>query len=219
MTTLQIETLASSGNLPTADFQTGMVLRRMVIPEFLLDLENQIGRVHWLRHTWELPVLAGDSTYDLPADFDKFERIRYKLTAGGVEDWDLEYIGEHPNKILSALSSTSPGKAKGYWIEAGEEVPWAIRLDSIPDQAYTLYGIYYRTIPFDDESTEINLDPYVPAKYQAGIVKGLRCAIAKERWGAGDRRYTVEQAEYRDWVMKLERTKEAGQRSAPVFAR
>jgi len=220
MKTSQIEDLASSGNLPTADFKPGMVLRRMVIPEFFLDLENQIGRVHWLRKTWTQAIVAGTAQYDMPTDFRKFETIRFFKSPGGVEDHDLEYIGEDPIKVLTALATTAAAKATGYWLERGTApAEWAIRLGAVPDQGYTLYGIYYRKIPFEDESLDVDLDPYIPSDYQAGLVKGLRREIAKDRFGAGDKRYAMEAAEYRDWVMKLERTKEAGQRVRPVFAR
>ena len=219
MTTTEIENLADSDGMATQDLKgnLGRILRRLVIPEFLRDVDRQIGRVHWRRKTTTFSVVVGTRNYDCPTDFDKFELLqRLRGTELGPT---LEYIGEESDLVNAAEAATIAAAPSGYYIVPGATNQFAIRLSAPPDANHTLYGVYTKMLYWANDNAAVNLDSLIPWQYQGGLVKKLRMYIVKDRMGIKDNRYAIEKGEYDEWISGLEYAKEAGPRQRVVMVR
>jgi len=217
MKTDEIEALADSEGLAQAGFNLTKTLRRIVIPEFFLDVDNVIGQVHWRRAVWTQQLSVGTRNYDLPGDWEKFQVLRLQ-TSAGLENSEMTYIGEHVEKILTAEVATTARKPDTYYIVAGTSTPlFALRLGDPTDDSYTILSVYSRLIPFSDDSSPVDLDLYIPWQYQGGLVRMLKKEIYKDRFGVNDKRYTVEKAEYQEWLGKMAIKKEAGPRTKAIY--
>ena len=223
MTTAEIESLANQDGLATTDFSNTLkqVHRRLVIPEFFRDLDRAIGRLHWRRKTTTFSVVVGTRNYDCPTDFDKFELIAQALSTSdtGLANEGLNYIGEDDWEVLKAEAATDTGPPVAYYVVAGATNQFAIRLSAPPDGAYTLHALYYRMIPWANDTSDVDLNPYIPWQYQGGLVKRLRMYILEDRIGIKDNRYTIVRDEYQRWIESLEFAKEAAPRTKVVTCR
>jgi len=223
MTTTQIESMANQNGVANPDFDVQGTFRFLVIPKFLADVDDTVGKVHWRRANGTLSIVAPTRQYDLPADFGKFEKVRSALASGGLGA-GLAFIGEDPDLVLDAEACTTPGPPTGYWVVRSSNttppiVPWAVRFGCIPDGSYTAYFIYFRGIPFSDLTSDVNLDPYIPYDCQFPLVHGLRKEIYRDRFGVGDNRFAAEQSAYQEAVVSLIGKKELGPRRMSVFCR
>ena len=223
MTTADIEALANQDGLATSDFAASLqkMHRRMVVPEFLRDIDRVIGHVHWRRKTTTFSVVVGTRNYDCPSDFAKFELISRAdpQSSTGLKDAGLDYIGEDEMEVLKAEAATQPGPPTAYYVVAGSPAQFAIRLACPPDAAYTLHALYWRMIPWANDTATVDLDPYIPWQYQGGLVKRLRMYILEDRVGIRDNRYGMAKDEYAAWIESLEFTKEAAPRTKVVTCR
>jgi hypothetical protein len=221
MNTLQIESLANRGNIAKADFNIKTTLRRLVIPRFLLQVDNVVGQVHWRRKTLSLDFTTSDRDKDLPTDFDRFDEVYLASTASstGLESEPLDYIGEIPENVLKAEVATTAAKPTAYYIVAGDTNPFGMKMAVPLDQNYTAKGVYFRLIPFTDDVTEVDLDDYIPWQYQAAIVHLLRAEIYADRYGFGDQRYTEEKQRGDEFIAMMAVKKEPAPRNRAVFAR
>lgn len=195
------------------------MLRHVVIPKFLLDVDQLCGKVWWRRATLTLAFTSAGRNYDLPRDFDWLEDLRL-VVGGTLRGTGLKYIGEDALRIEAAEASTDPGEPAAYYFVEGTQVETqpepkrqAIRLDVTPDTTYTAHGVYYKKVPFADDSTVLDLDPYVPRQYQGALIEALRAEIFLDRYGIGDERYAIQQAKYENWITRLSGKKEAAARS------
>lgn len=219
MTDQEICSLANKGEIATADFDIGKTFRTMVVPKFLLDVDLIVGVVHWRRAVWNQAITSASRNYDLPDDWERFEKLKLK-TAAGLEDNPLSYIGEDDDAVLQAEASTTQAKPSSYYVVAGDPKRWAIRLGQTPDAVYSVLGIYYRTVPFPAATEDgLDLDPYIPAQYQAAPVLLTRAQIFLDRYGFGDGRYTAAMSEYKDFVLSMAQKKEPAPRGRAVFVR
>jgi len=221
MTANEIATLANKGSIALADFDLQKTLRRVVIPKFLLDVDRIVGTVHWRRATWSQAVSVGTRDYNLPTDWERFELLKLN-SAAGLKEAELVYIGEDPNFVLEAEAATIVEEPSSYYIIAGfgsTPPPFALRLGAPTDAAYTLLAVYYRLIPFTDDSEDTELNAYIPLQYQAALVCALQTKIFEDRFGIGDGRYVSAQAEYRDWLVSMSQKKEPAPRRHAVFVR
>jgi hypothetical protein len=228
--TTEIEELANQDGLATTDMEAKLRvrLRRMVLPEFFKDIDRRIGRVHWRRRSTTIAVVAPTRNYDLPSDFDKFSIVqRSDSTAPNNLGSELNYIGEDDDLVIESEAATETAPPTGYSIVAGTlavdgaGIPkrYALRLSRIPDNAYTLYGVYYRMVPFVNDNAPVDLDPYIPWDVQGGLVKRLRMYILEDRVGIRDNRYALAKEEYGEWINSLEFAKEPAQRTKVVSVR
>lgn len=223
MTTAEIEALANQDGLAIGDFATKLlqVHRRMVIPEFLRDIDRVIGHVHWRRKATTFAVTAPTRNYDCPSDFAKFELITPadSTSPTGLKATGLDYIGEDEWEVLKAEAATRPGPPTAYYVVAGSPAQFAIRLACPPDGSYTLHALYWRMIPWTNDTATVTLDDYIPWQYQGGLVKRLRMYILEDRIGIRDNRYSVAASEYKAWIESLEYAKEAAPRTKVVTCR
>lgn len=218
MTTATIESIANRESLASADWNVGRELREKVIPKFLLDVAEIVGKTSWLRKRASIDVVASstDRDYDLPADFDRMDGDARISTAAGTE-YGLKYIGEDPEALNRMEAATQQTRPSGFDILTGETNAWAVRFNTYPDAAYTMRYVYYFRIPFDDYTSSVDMDGYVPAQFQYALVHALRAEIMGDRFGIEDGRYVKEKQDYQEFVSRMKGHKEFAARSHAVF--
>lgn len=214
MTTAEIESAANRGNIATADFVIGQVLRRQVIPQFLED----VGVTSWRKAYKTITTVAGTQYYDLDANFLKVHEA-YRITNGGIDDPPLEYIGEDPRKVALAEANTTRSAPTGYYItidgaSAGAGLWRRMKFQAPPDAVYAIQVVQLTYIPFADDTTSLNLKPYIPEQFHWGLVTGLRKEIFFDRFGQGDPRYDRANADYQEWVGRAQAHRELARRGA-----
>lgn len=225
MKTDEIEKLANRGNVATADFDVKLVLRTVVIPAFLDDCREAA----WRKKVSTLSVTQSVQTVDLPDDFQKVLQI--SPGEGNRTLQYLRYIGEDPDAMLAAEACITPGSPTGYYITkrlppggtVGEDEVWKrLKFDVIPATSFTAYYIYMLQPYFGGAlaTKAVNMDPYVPANLQAGLVHGLRAQILIDRYGEGDTRAKTEQEQRERYVSRaLGSQKDFGRQNYATFAR
>lgn len=215
MTTAQIESLANRENLANYDFNVGMVLREQVIPTFLLDTDAVVGKAYWRRRLATISVTASDSDrdYDLPSAFDRMDgEIRF--TSSSENYPPLKYIGEDPEAVNRAEAATNQMRPTAYYLVPGSSTGLlAIRFNTYPDAPYTLRYGYLTKIPFDDDTTSIDLALYIPSQFHIAIMHGLRAAILEDRYGIGDTRAQTERGLYERVIDRMKLHKEPAPRN------
>ena len=189
MTTDQILTLADPGNAAGPDLDLGAILRFKVLPEFLFDIRAATWR---RKHT--TITYSGTRTVDAPGDLDTVRRV---MRADGES---LAYIGEDESKVMAALLDSTPGTPAGYWIDSpGVATRHAILLDCAPAVATTYSLAYLSGIYWSQDAGSLELNPYIPATLQWGLVEGVKRELWRERAGVGDQRYMAAAGEYEMW--------------------
>lgn len=212
MTTVEIETLASSGNLAGADLNVMMTLRRVVVPQFFQD----VGDARWRRKNTTISVLANTRNYDLPTDFFQIIEAYFPpATAGNVNPTvdRLQYIGEDPDAVNRAENATTAARPTGYNLIAGSSNPKAIRFNVPPDTAYTLYYTYLLRTFFADNTTSVNLSLTIPEDFQIPLIYGLRAQILFDRFGQRDSRFNAEMARYDKAIESVKEHPDAARRN------
>lgn len=197
MQTSQIETSANRGDIASADFDIGAVLRFQVIPAFLEDC----GRIGWRRKVATITPQPGVQVYALPDDFFEVSDV---LVVGSKDP--IPFIGEDPVLVSGAESNTSAGSWTGYYLvrDPEDESRWAIKFDSpASGGGPSAHVHYYWFVPFSNESEEVNLGKYVPDQYHWAMVELLRREIMDDRYGQGDQRYTTANNKYQEWLRRI----------------
>ncbi len=203
------------------------MLRHLVLPDFF----SRIGEVSWRNVFTTVTLAAAARQTDLPDDFWKMRAVYLPQSPGQTAqvidgswcfppDWNLRYIGENTPRILACEAGSTPGKPREYWIAPRIAVPdvstdispRAIRFGCVADQAYTAYIAYERGPVFADDSTQVDMNNFVPELLQTGLVKGLRREILELRYNADDPRYAAAAAAFERW---LETTDVRGSQLAP----
>jgi len=205
MTTTDVEKRANREGLADANFELQETLRLDIVPQFLRDVTEVVGTPHWRRQTLSLNFNTTERNYDLPANWGRFVELRLKLSSGGMAGDPMTYIGEHPDKIIDCENDTTATCPTGYYVVQGSESGlWAVRLAAPSDAAYTARGVYYWRIPFDpDDPADIDLNLYMPADLQYGLVHGLRMRILEDKLGMEDSRYIRSEKAYNRLVESL----------------
>jgi len=200
MTTAVIEGYANEEGLVigSSDINLKVRLRRKVIPKWEMD----VGECAWRRKNGTLNVTAGDREYDLPADFGKMLDLpEWRDSSRTVRR--LQYIGENTTAMAEAESSTTPDSPTSYYFTRVTGPPTALRaikLNVIPSAAFTLYYSYLSEIQFADLTTDVELDNYMPLKFQWALVEALKMEIYKGRISINDPRLTDAKGEYQGYV-------------------
>lgn len=198
MTTLDIETQADPGELAGADLNLKLVLRQKVVYEFMHDL----GYPSWARGYETKPLAAGLRYVDMTAN--TFRQMRNVfISPDFAEDNALEYVGDDDGKVLTAMATTSTQKPTAYYLGSTGSTFERIFFNAIADTAYTVGYVYYKRIPFSDNTSTLDLDPYIPEDVQWALVEGLRRYLYRERVGMEDRRYVEADQEYGRWISRL----------------
>jgi hypothetical protein len=203
MTTLEIENLSDPGGLSLADFNKAAVLRHEIIPEFFED----VGYVTWRR----LPItegLAQSRNYvDLTRPNYYISHIRSVYL---TDDFDtpLTFIGDDPIKVLKAKVNTTPGRPGGWYIESTGTNFERISFDAIADITYTVAIEADTHIKFEDDTTAVQLDQFIPEFFQWALVEGLRRELYFHRYGVGDQRGATAGQKFNDWKVRAQKSPE-----------
>jgi hypothetical protein len=214
MTTTQIETYADIGGISSPDINLKVLLRRNVVPAFLSD----VGYVSWRRQHATLALsVAGGKQYNLADDFWQMQ----SLTIDPDSSKSIQYIGDDPEKVMAAELNTTPGKPTGYYLvrRVTTLLFQAVKFNYPPDQDYTARYTYYSTVPFADDTTEVELDKYLPSQFQWALVEGLKKEILFLRFGIGDPRYVAAEQAHRMWIERASENPELARRNLAAFVR
>ncbi len=202
MTTKDIADRANAGRAapPTMDLQ--LVLRGEVIPEFMED----VGYPAWRRIVHDATVLAAENSMVLPIHLSKV----FSVHIGTTYSTELLYVGNVPAKRV-AFQTTTAGTPSYFDLQTGigqtvlGGVPgWTMVFDCpmLVDTAVRVIG-YIGSLTGDDYTNVFDLDTLIPRHVQPALICGLRRYIHLENYGAGDRRYLLEDEKYRMWVARL----------------
>lgn len=181
------------GGIAHADINLSIVLRRCIVPKFF----ELVGPVSWRRKVATVSLTAGDQDKDLADDYGSMMEVALSDRPG----IPLTYIGDNPLKLMAAEVNTTRARPGAYYVtrRTGGETPTElfkrIKFDCPADQAYTVAYVYYSHVQFTDDTTDVNLDKYVPGQFQWTLVEGLKAYIYTVRSGLGDRRKAEADAE------------------------
>lgn len=212
MTTAEIEGYANEEGLVigSSDINLKVRLRRKVIPKWEMD----VGECAWRRKNATISVLANDRDYDLPTDFGKMlELPEWRDSTRTVRR--LRYIGEDSTAMAEAEASTTPGSPTAYYFSRVTGPPTvlrAIKFDVIPSAAFTLLYSYLSEIQFADLTTAVELDNYMPLKFQWALVEALKLEIYNGRISIHDERVKTAKEEYQSYVDRAMEYREPGMR-------
>lgn len=216
MTSVQIETLANMDGV-AGDLDIKTLLRTECIMEFF----NDVGDVRWRRVNTTLAITAPTRQYDLADDFGSMIDIKVP-PAGSVSlcaNDSLLYIGEDSNLTLQAEFATTATRPLSYYIvpRTSGSTFRAIKFQAPTDAAYTAYYVYLKSPVFADYTTSVDMSKWVPEMLQPALVKCLRRAILLDRYGQNDRRFSIADGQYREWVQRAIDSKDLAPRNFAVF--
>jgi hypothetical protein len=202
MTTSQIENAANRGDLASADFQIGLVLRYKAIPLFLED----VGRIGWRRRTASVQISPSTRSATLPSDF--FEAS--SVWVAPVDDLGdpLKYIGETDRLVAQALDRTTGGRPEGFYLSGS-----SIYSDRPADKTYSLRVVYFYQIPFSNQSEDIDLSAWIPGQYHWALVELLRRELFFDRYGDQDPRFSTSAQLYQEWLNRITTKRELSRRN------
>jgi hypothetical protein len=214
MLTSLIEQYANIADIASPDINLKVLLRRNVVPAFMAD----VGYVSWRRVVAALPLLnASGAGYDLPDDFWMMQVL---AIAPGFSQ-PLQYIGDDPEKVMAAEDNTTPGKPGAYYLvrRTTTNVFKKLKFNCVPDVAYTARYTYYSGPVFTDDTTDVEMDKYIPNQFQWALVEGLKKEILWVRFGIGDPRYVQAEQAYGMWIERAKENPELARRTAASFVR
>jgi len=213
MLTSLIEQYADIGGLSTPDINLKVLLRHNIVPAYMAD----VGFVAWRRSFATLSLMPGTTAYDLPTDFWMMQ----SLALDSAPSVPLQYIGDDAEKVMAAEVSTVPGKPGGYYLvrRTTSLVFKRFKLNCTPDASYPAHYTYYSGVPFVDDTTDVEMDKYIPSQFQWVFVEGLKKEIMFIRFGIGDPRYVAAEQSYGIWVQRAAENPELARRSHAAFVR
>jgi hypothetical protein len=199
MTTAEIENFADLDGISTAELSGAnlkFVLRHKVVYEFFHDA----GYPAWTRRHVARPLAAAAQFVDI--DNDDFRHMK-KVALAPDYDTGLPYFGDDESWIMAAKANTTAGKPTGYMLEFDGSLFRRVFFNCPADTAYTVALVYDRMIPFPDDTSSVQLNPYIPADFQWGLVLGLRKQIYMTRFGIQDDRYMSAAQEYGEYIARI----------------
>ena len=216
MTTAQIETYADIGGIAQPDVDLKIILRRKVVPEFL----RRVGYPSWRRKNAAISLVASTQEYDLPDDFGSMKSLSLNSPQSStVQYTELTYIGDDPMKVVLAAGTVTAAKPTGYYFvrRATTELFKRLRFNCPPDLAYTCRYVYNMNIVFADDTTSVEIDKYVPAEFQWGLVEGLKAYLYGVRRGLGDARKEDAETEFAKFIALAAENQELSAQVKPKF--
>lgn len=201
MTTTTIASAADTKGLSQPDMDLQVLLRRKVIPGFLAD----VGYAAWRKKYAGVAMLVNDRYVTIPNN--NFWHLK-TVAFSGAENCPLTYIGDDETKVMIAEATTSAdaNTPTGFYLILHTDGAWRIYFN-VPTSAATTALICYDTlIYFADDSTQVDLEPFIPVQFHWVLVEGLKREIFYDRFGVGDDRWQAADMEYKMWV---ERAKES----------
>lgn len=209
MTTAELLTELSYGDLATGAINMEFRLRRLLIPEFLNDVDKVCGKPWWRWGFLTLSVVANTRSYALPTDFRMADKLAVydadEPAIGGY--FELTYRGEFSSdQLLAELGGADDGERDmplGYYVVSSDDATSSttarplLYLTKTPTINFTIKGRYTKRVPFADNTTSVNLDAFIPIEWQVVLFKMCERELAKARYGSGDKRYDLADKEYR----------------------
>ncbi len=214
MTTAEIESMADPSSVAVADLNLKLELRHRVIPEFFED----VGYVAWRRRHTTKSLLANSTYVDVTDSTYTFAHVK-ELYLSGYWDKPLTYIGEDPIEVLKAKANTTVGRPSKFFLESSGTRFERVSFDCPADQNYTVALTVDIHILWPDNTSSVDLSPYIPPQFQAALVDGLRRFVYRERSGIGDQRYQEAVNEFERWKVRASKSKESARSEKPKFAR
>jgi hypothetical protein len=213
MLTSLIEQYADIGGLSTPDINLKVLLRHNIVPAYMAD----VGFVAWRRSFATLSLVQGTTAYDLPTDFWMMQ----SLTLAPDFSKNLQYIGEDPEKVMAAEANVTQGKPGAWYLvrRATTMEYRRIKFNAPPDTAYTASYSYYTGPYFADDTSDVEMDKYIPNYFQWALVEALKKEILFLRFGIGDPRYVAAEQAYGVWVGRSTENPELAHRTRAAFVR
>lgn len=182
------------------------------------EFMEECGETAWRRVLGTISLTANTNYVDVDNEVLTIKRI----TLAPDYEKPLNYLGEDLNaQLLSLDTSAAAAKPSGWWrefdtAESGGRFK-RIKFNSTADQTYAGGILYYRTIPFINYETSVDIGTYVPREWQWGMVEKMKSIILRDRLGVNDSRYTVAFGAYQQMLAKLRRNPESANRQRRVY--
>lgn len=202
MMTSVIQTVADIGGISQPDINLPVLLRRGVCPKFMHD----VAYVSWRR---KIATVANGA--DLPTDVDIIQGVYNGVPTSANPP--LMYVGENPDFLIGAPPSN------GYYYKASAAGVPNGAIVYVPSSITTCTLVYYRKFYFADDTTDVDMNLYVPEQYQWALVEGLKAEIYRVRLGLGDPNYIAAETAYKQIVERAHDNKEQARRNLPVLVR
>lgn len=199
MTTTEVIVAADPGNQRDSDLTMATFLRDSAIPAYFHDL----GYPFFTRDQLTVETTAGTAYVDL--NVTNVRSIKHVGIQNGPTWPELKNIGEDSEAKLTALREIATGeraKPTGWWFSSSGSAWNRINLSCKPDQAYWLGVEWYRSIPWDGNSS-LQLDQHIPPDMQYPLVLLCRAEIERARLGQGESRYPLTMQEYQMWIERI----------------
>lgn len=191
MLTSEIQSLADFENSGAPDFPTGQVLRAKVIPEFM----SRVGMVEWRRLTETLQFAPDVRYQDINPHFSLIEQVwlvdpRKQLRFIGDDPWRmLISTKDFPDPVQPAEYFITNNRA-GVYTNApapltvdGQSGPRRLNLGAPSDAIYSV-AVFGWAIPyFENNTDDVDMNPWIPIQFQWALVDGLRAEIFRVRYG------------------------------------
>jgi hypothetical protein len=215
MTTLQIEQYADPQSLKLGDFDIKAQLKLNVIPEFMED----VGYVVWRRRFVTANLGAGLNYLDVPSTTTTFGHLKEVYVPPYDPQDKLAYIGEEPQRILTAKANTTAAKPAEYWMESDGNIFTRIYFQAPADVAYTMGYAYDIHIKFSDVEASVQLNTYIPEQFQWALVEGLKRELYRNRNGVGDPSFVSAAQAFEAWKQRAKKSPELAQKRRYLYAR
>lgn len=192
------------------------ILRRKIIPEFY----NRVGACWWRRlQVRGLLLEEGKAEVDMGAAM----AIIRSVYVSGVP---ATYIGDDEAELEKAEAFVTTGeqiRPGKYWTQfsgynlynvsmepdindpeaekrEGPVTSRLLKFNGASDGNYEVSVVGFIQLWFDDDVTEVDLNPSIPFEFQWALVEGLKREIYEARVGTQDARYKLAHAEFEKWI-------------------
>lgn len=207
MTTAQLIAEVSYGDLGVGGISLERRLRRIIIPQYLSDIDRIVGKPYWRKGIWTQAVVANTRSYALPNDFKRFQKLAvYDASDPAIGGFvEIVYRGEFSDDILMAETGGADDPADnniplGYYIQGDDSALPKLWFTKTPTSNFTVKGQYDKKIYFADDTTSVDLNPYIPEDWQGGLIHALEYTLAVTRYGMGDKRADMYKREYQAFI-------------------
>lgn len=207
MTTAQLIAEVTYGDLGIGGISLERRLRRIIIPQYLSDIDRIVGKPHWRKGVLTLTVVANTRSYSLPNDFKRMQKLAvYDADDPAIGGFvEIAYRGEFSDDILMAETGGADDPADsdiplGYYIQGDDVAVPKLWFTKTPTSNFSAKGQYDKRIYFADDTTSVELDPFIPNDWQGGLIYALESELALARYGMGDKRVDLYQQKYERFI-------------------
>ena len=207
MTTAQLIAEASYGDLGVGGISLERRLRRVIIPRYLSDIDRIVGKPYWRKGVLTLNVVANTRSYALPNDFKRTQKLAvYDASDPAIGGFvEIVYRGEFADDILMAETGGADDPADndiplGFYIQGDDTAVPKLWFTKTPVSNFTAKGQYDKKIYFADDTSIVDLNPFIPEDWQGGLIHALEYTLAVARYGMGDKRADLYKRDYQEFI-------------------